>query len=284
MIRLLATDLDGTLLYPKNRLLGIPGKNRRFLKDLFSRNIDVVYVSGRNTAFVPYLRRLGHPVSLLGCNGAYLYQDGILRDTHPMDRTKLLRLILELSGRYGIFAFFLFDEKEPLYVFFQNLPTPYILSLLVGNRLNGAYREKLIVGKEAFFDKVQNSDNYKLMLTFGIGEEAKRRARNAYLSVSDIARGDFRVAVSGSSLEITAEGVDKGVGLLEYCRKNGIDPSEVLVVGDSGNDIPMFERFTHSFAMERAPSFVKEKANHVVPSVHDLQKYVEDDRLLSGDR
>ncbi len=45
------------------------------------------------------------------------------------------------------------------------------------------------------------------------------------------------VCCTDNSLEMTALGMNKAVGLSEYINNLGIDKSEVAVVGDSGNDL-----------------------------------------------
>ena len=105
MIRLLATDLDGTLFYPKDRFHAVGRKNREFLRFLRERGIDILYVSGRNPKILPVLERIDRrSYPLLGCNGAYLYQDGQVFDRQPMDRKGLERLVLALEKRKDIYA------------------------------------------------------------------------------------------------------------------------------------------------------------------------------------
>ena len=48
MIKALATDLDGTLFYPKRKLRLMRSKNVRFLKKLISQGKKVILVTGRN--------------------------------------------------------------------------------------------------------------------------------------------------------------------------------------------------------------------------------------------
>ena len=49
----------------------------------------------------------------------------------------------------------------------------------------------------------------------------------------------------------------------------------MLVVGDSGNDISMFEAYQkNSFCMEHSPDAVKKHAAHVVKRFYDLEKYL----------
>ncbi len=285
MIKLIATDLDGTLLYPKSHFFGVPRCNRLFLRELDKYHVDIIFVSGRSPKILPRLDSfVGKKCKLLGCNGAYVYQDGKLFDNHPMDRKKLTSLFMEIYGRYGIFAYFLFDEHAPLYICFRNLPDSFIATLWVGNKFNGAYKEDIIHGEDKFLKKLQNGDSYKMMLNFGFGKDAQRRARMAYFPISELYPDDFQVVVSNTALEITARDVDKGKGLVEYCRKNDIAPDEVIVVGDSGNDLAMFSCFPHSFAMEHAPDFVKQSANHVIRRVCDLRRFLEDPAMMAQDR
>ena len=46
--KLIATDLDGTLFYPKKRIKMISKKNLRFLRDRIDKENHIVIVSGRN--------------------------------------------------------------------------------------------------------------------------------------------------------------------------------------------------------------------------------------------
>ena len=45
--------------------------------------------------------------------------------------------------------------------------------------------------------------------------------------------------------------------------------NEVACIGDSFNDISMFEVTPHSFTLHHAHPYVKEKANHIVRSVEE---------------
>ena len=55
----------------------------------------------------------------------------------------------------------------------------------------------------------------------------------------------------------------------------GIPKENVSVIGDSGNDAPMFEAFyENSYCMAHSHRLVKQKAKHVVSSVADLEAYL----------
>jgi phosphoglycolate phosphatase-like HAD superfamily hydrolase len=59
---------------------------------------------------------------------------------------------------------------------------------------------------------------------------------------------------------VRAAGVSKATALEWIAQHHGIDPSEVVAVGDWLNDIPMLARAGRSFAMAQAPEQVKEAA------------------------
>ncbi len=60
----------------------------------------------------------------------------------------------------------------------------------------------------------------------------------------------------------------------ELFEKCNIKDDEVVVVGDSGNDIPMLDEFPHSFAMESAPDYVKSHAQNKIRYVYELEDYI----------
>jgi hypothetical protein len=76
----------------------------------------------------------------------------------------------------------------------------------------------------------------------------------------------FISSISGyakSILTLTAVGADKGLALAVACRDLGIDPAEVVAVGDADNDMEMFRVAGGSFAMGQATDTVKAAAKAV---------------------
>ncbi|MCD8145822.1 MAG: Cof-type HAD-IIB family hydrolase [Clostridiales bacterium] len=87
-------------------------------------------------------------------------------------------------------------------------------------------------------------------------------------------RADTLLAVEGlplstalaekTSLEISAQGVDKGVGLEILCRHLGLPLEETIVVGDSFNDLPILKRAGLPVAVDNAAEPVKAACRAVV--------------------
>ena len=70
-------------------------------------------------------------------------------------------------------------------------------------------------------------------------------------------------------VEGTAPGLDKGQGLLRLCKYLGIDPSRVLAVGDSDNDIPVLESAGYAVAMGNSTEGVVAVADWQAPPVEE---------------
>lgn len=70
-------------------------------------------------------------------------------------------------------------------------------------------------------------------------------------------------------LEITPPGVDKGSGLLDYCAARDLDPAEAAAFGDNENDLPMLRAAGTGVAMGNALDHVKDGADRVTASNDD---------------
>jgi hydroxymethylpyrimidine pyrophosphatase-like HAD family hydrolase len=70
-------------------------------------------------------------------------------------------------------------------------------------------------------------------------------------------------------VEGTAPGVNKGQGVLDLCRLQGIDPQRVLAIGDNDNDIPMLEVVGYGVAMGKATPGARAVARWIAPSIEE---------------
>src|SRR5690625_6558318 len=68
------------------------------------------------------------------------------------------------------------------------------------------------------------------------------------------------LAVSSSgiqNIETNNTSAQKGIAIEEYTNLKGISMDDVMVIGDSFNDVSMMERAGYSVAMENAPDEIK---------------------------
>jgi Cof subfamily protein (haloacid dehalogenase superfamily) len=91
------------------------------------------------------------------------------------------------------------------------------------------------------------------------------------VAIAERAVGDL-VTVTHSSfplLEISAHDVTKASTLDLLCRRRGISSDEVVALGDMPNDLPMLSWAGTSYAMANAHPVVRAAATHVAPSNDD---------------
>lgn len=69
------------------------------------------------------------------------------------------------------------------------------------------------------------------------------------------------------AVDFTLAGVDKASGIARVGQTLGVNPTNMVAVGDSYNDLPMLEACGFSVAMGNAPPEVKDAAEFVAPSV-----------------
>lgn len=88
--------------------------------------------------------------------------------------------------------------------------------------------------------------------------------------------GPYTVMPSGAKwIDITMEGQSKGHGLEKLLEKLNYSPRELVVIGDSGNDTEMLSLTPHSFAMKNATDQVKSYANYTTSQSNNDQGVLE---------
>lgn len=79
--------------------------------------------------------------------------------------------------------------------------------------------------------------------------------------------GEFEITTSiPGNMEINRKGVNKGTGLARLCAELGISAEEVMAFGDSNNDLAMLRWAHYSFAMGNAVQEVKDAARFLTKS------------------
>lgn len=286
MKKLLAVDLDGTLLYPKRPLSLLTRDNERFLKHWIKDGNEVILVTGRNSMMLKkFEKKLGVPLAFLGCNGAFTMEDDKVLFGDPLPDGFCADLFIREVGKYGIQAWTLMDSSPKDYIYFNEdlFPlTPFFLKIYYFFLFR--YREITVMNKDVFYSRLKQDGIYKVMPVFGsVGEKGKIRALEAFAPLQYKYEKDANLSISESVIEITSKGSSKGNALSKYALKKGYSVNDVWCIGDSGNDISMFKKFPHSFVMEHSPLWVKEHAAHVVKRVSGIELFYDNPKLLEGD-
>ncbi len=92
--------------------------------------------------------------------------------------------------------------------------------------------------------------------------EEARELIGARLGLGD---GDLVFTRSAGAVDITPAGVDKGRGVRALAERLGVDPAEILAIGDSLNDLPLLEAAGLACAPGNAEEAVRRRAAYVSP-------------------
>ena len=248
--RLLATDVDGTLLDAGGEL---NDEDRRAVEWLQARGIPVVLATGRTwEAARPIAQELGIRAPMVLYNGARVVSaSGRVLHQRPLD-ARAVKLAEELARRAGLRGF--------AYLPAQVLPlaggeacADYLLPedrALIPARLPAAVADGL-AGRAA------------IKLLFLGPPEACDAFEHACRSFSRLLRP---VRSGRECVEVLAPGVSKASGLAFLLRRLRLRPSQVVAAGDGLNDVEMLRLVGHPVAVATAEPALLRQARHVVPA------------------
>lgn len=278
MPKVLATDLDGTLMYPGHIFRCIPKKNVTFLRNWIDAGNKLVLVTSRGPEYMDRLKKeIQRDFDYITYTSSHIVADGeVIRDV-SMDADTVKDFTDRIFQEYHPIAYLMNCKSSPLLikdlsgVGWLLLSVYWIYWLFQGKR-----REKYVLSNKVFDDYMKNGNVYKVMVFFGL---ARSKSDICKEMNKELRTRHPEIEASWSKVvnEITPKDCNKGEGLKYYCDYLGIDKNDVYVVGDSGNDISMFKNFyENSFCMAKASPSVKKHAKHVVSRVYKLGEILND--------
>jgi hypothetical protein len=267
VIRLLAIDIDGTLLDTRGRL---PDVHRDALAEAAARGIALVLVTGRSFHFTrPLARLLDLPLTFIVNNGAVVKKlDGstILRSVLPRD---IARQVLTGTRAYEDSVAIVFDRAE---VDDENQ--------IVYERMDWSHphRRGYYEKNKAFIASASPlagalADHDPIQVMFNGGVEAMR-ALVAELRAMPMA-SEFSVAVTEyvprdfSLIDVNGAACSKGTTLARWAELQGVVRDEILAVGDNLNDLEMLDFAGTAVVMGNAADEVKRARPFHVTGTND---------------
>lgn len=279
MIKAIATDLDGTLFYPKRRLRLIESDNKRFLREFVESGRKLILVTGRNIHVSHKVAEAckidDSKITIVGCNGAYVSDGGKIIEKHGLDHQKAKELYDYLAHDKKVKTIMSFTDKVNMYVDYEGLNKFNRFVGIIGINLQGAYYEPHVIGRKKVLSMLEDDEVtiFKIMPWYGYMHNPREIARKETEVLKEKFGEYFDIAWSHDAIEITPKGVNKAEVLKRVIEDHNIKMDEVLYIGDSGNDIDCFREFPNSFVMAQAQDEVKKEAKTIVKSVAELKKY-----------
>ena len=255
-IKIVATDMDGTLLDPRGQL-DLP-RLEKILDKLDHRGVRFVIATGNEVHRMRQL--LGHLVErvvLVVANGARIFENNELLQAQTWDDVMVDRALDHFKGRECQDQFVVtamnggFVKKGTVFTELDKFMTPEMIEKLY-QRMN-------------FVDEFDpNLFGGVLKMSMVVGEE---RLDSVLQEVNDLFDGRVRAVSSGyGCIDILQDGIHKAWGLVELLKRWNLKPEQIMAFGDSENDIEMLELAGISYAMENAEEAVKRVATKVAPA------------------
>ena len=244
--RLLALDLDGTLLRADHR---VDDADVAAISELQAAGVTVTIVTGRlQSGSVDAARACAIEGAIACCEGSHLVDLATNRTLvhHPMS-TEVITTLRSAFTTHGL-ASFVFDASG---IHHDHAGAPFASYVRTWSP-NLRVVEEQLAWQTMPIAAVAIGDQDAVTAAFA----TLRAHTDTLFSVS------FAVSQCPGKYAVLARvaGPTKGTALTELCARVGCSVSEAVAVGDWVNDVPMFEVAGRSFAMGNAPDAVRSKA------------------------
>ncbi len=240
-----ATDLDGTLLSTDTT---VSKENLEAIKRLSQKGIETVVVTGRGLYEIPQeLLDFDSIEYFIFSNGAGIYKRGSGVVFHSEINKKTAQRVVELLGNYEVFI--------ELYI--NGTPT------VDKNKFSEEVFDYYRIDRD-FYPELKRSrkpvDNFEALLGGSLDglemfdlffKNQEERAACAEAFNKYFPELEYTTSMT-NNLEAMNFGINKGSGLMRLCEAENIDINDIYALGDSKNDLAMFEAVENCFAAANA--------------------------------
>lgn len=248
-VKLVVTDMDGTLLNSKNEVSALFFNQFNELK---KHNIHFVAASGRQyQSIVHKLDTIKNDISIIAENG------------NVMQHANKTSILLKLSHEEVLKSIQILRNIKDCYIVLCGRKAAYIETKDSDfvSKFREYYTSYQIVEN---LSKVIDDDFLKIAVYHFESSETK------VVPYLEEITNKLQVTVSSKNwLDISHKKANKGYALNMLQKELGIEVKETIVFGDYNNDLQMLELAHFSYAMENAHPNVKKIANFETKSNND---------------
>lgn len=272
MTKLIAIDLDGTLLNSKNE---ISTENLLAIKEAQQEGIEIVIATGRAHFDVQSIfKGTGIQTWVIAANGATIYdREGHLFHHQPIEPGTAYKVLqsLEQDGYYyEVFSnsciYTPKDGRKLLHVEIDRIQSanPNVSISHLEEALMKQFSQTGFVFVDSYKDIEKSGDDIYNILAFSFSEEKLEAGWSKYGQM----KGLTIVSSANHNFELEHEHASKGNALEILCHKLAVPLAKSMAIGDSMNDVSMLKKAGTAVAMGNARKEVKELA-HTVSLTND---------------
>lgn len=259
MIKMLVSDLDGTLIDKKNQ---VAPQDVKAMKKLRAHDVDICLASGRmDNEIMEVAKVIGDQYHRVSQNGAF-----VITNEHVSLHSQTF-------------------EHELAKRLYESTCSDRNITIICSDNTNFVAQIDDVIRKieERFFFPIkEEGDMVKAIGKSLAPSKITVLGHHEVISemqqaIQDVFHEDVDTFVSEEGcLDIMPKNISKGNALLILLKHLQLKPEEIACIGDSFNDIPMFKLTPNSFAMSHAHEDVKKEAAYVVETVSEAVKMILD--------
>lgn len=250
MIKLIVTDLDGTLLNDEKQFAP---DFFELLDNLNKQGIKFCAASGRSQytiekIFKPYEKDIFY----ISDNGGYIKGKNIEEVNFPLSYEQSKKTVEECLKTESLNVIVCAKDKA----YFVR-PNPSVINIVNEYYIN--------------YDIIEDYTNIKeQILKIAVYDELGS-AVHGYPKVKNNLDKELIGVVSADNwFDIMNKNLNKGIAVKRLQKHFGITPEETMAFGDFNNDIEMLKCARYSFAMANSNDEVKKAANYIAESNNDF--------------
>ena len=242
-IRLIVTDLDGTLL---NEQMEICEENIRALKDAAAHGVHIAFCSGRPPHDVSvFAVEAGLSPYILGTNGTCCFEKPLgpiwREDCLPED---VVRKVWAEIGKTGLVSAIFSGHMLVLNAGPSVYQPPY--------HAWGTY----LLDPRAGYEMCFSSEKFEEAIARGVNKmmvhdpyRTDDRLTRLFKTLPEAVPGPEYTSSWVTNIEINPPTMNKGKSVIRLAEHLGVAMDEVMTLGDNDNDLPMLEVAGYSVAM-----------------------------------
>lgn len=269
MVKLIATDVDGTLLNSSHR---ISPRTRAAFTAARASGVEVLAISGRQ----PY--SIGAIVAGTALEGPVVGSNGSVA-VDLASRAVLFEEVIDLDAQRTIALALLERFPDAHVVSVRDAGNTYVAQHGYTGHQDPGHENALwpVVHRFAHLDEVLAEPSVKLAIMDPQVPVDEMLAVARALEVP----GAFPTSSGAPFLEVGRAGVSKATALARFAAERGYTAAEVVAFGDNNNDVEMLAWAGHGVAMGNAVSAALAVADEVT-SHHDADGVAEVIERLLG--
>ncbi|WP_028391062.1 HAD family hydrolase [Bacillus cihuensis] len=254
-------DMDGTILNSYNK---VSIKTKEIIDDLRNQGIFVFIATGRAFDEIADLVPVGFQVD--GCitsNGmaGYIGENVVFQHSLSLD---LVKTVIEKARQHKIY-YELFPYGTSRITLNQD--KHYVEHEIRDPKPDSVEINEWLSRKHAIKEEIAWKDNIEgsMFSKFYFFARTKEHINEWKDVLNQLKQEiDFTTSTSSShNVEVMFANVNKATGIKQMLAHFGLSEVEIMAIGDSYNDMPMFEFVSYAVAMKNAPDPIKQVVDDV---------------------